>query len=281
MAHRVHSRSSIARLARRIASCSAVACLAILLAAQPALAAGPGDDPEPQRQRGPQGQRPGTTGGFAFGEPRGFFLLKGGLYVPRADSDIYTFNEDLLTLDGNSFISGLFGIDVGWSVGNRVDLVFGFEYSSAAPVSEFRDFVDQFDLPIVQQTRLRQVPLTASVRLNLVERGRAVGNYAWIPSTAVPYVGGGGGIMWWRYEQFGDFIDFADFGIFTDHFLTEGWDPELHVFGGVDVSFTPRFALNFEARYGWAEGQLAPAFIDFEPIDLAGFRATVGASFRF
>jgi hypothetical protein len=250
--------------------------MAVTMTAQPVLAApASDDDPEPQQQRS------GTTGGFAFGTPRGFFLVKGGLYVPRANSDIYTFNEDQLTLDGNSFISGLFGLDVGVSLNDRVDVVFGFEYSSASPVSEFRDFVDEFNAPITQQTRLRQAPLTASVRFNLVERGRAVGSYAWVPTSAVPYLGAGGGIVWWRYEQFGDFIDFRDLTIFTDHFLTEGWDPELHVFGGVDVNISPRFAINIEARYGWAEGELAPAFVGFEPIDLAGFRATGGASFRF
>lgn len=275
MYHRVLFRELLARHAG-VPVRTLVACLALALAAQPALAAPPDDDPEPQRPRSG-----GTTGGFAFGTPRGFFLVKGGLYLPRAQSDIFTFNQELLTLDSGSFNSGLVGMDFGWSLNDHVDLVFGFEYSSASPVSEFRDFVDEFDAPITQQTRLRQVPLTAGVRINLARRGRAVGSYAWVPTTAVPYVGGGVAALWWRYEQFGDFVDFSDFTIFTDHFLTEGWEPELHVFGGVDVAVSPAIALNFEARYGWAEGQMAPAFVDFEPIDLAGFRATVGASFRF
>lgn len=278
MDHRARIRPVFARLNRRASTCAILAALTLLLT--PPAFAHPTDDgrePEPQRQ----GQAPGNTGGFAFGAPRGFFLLKGGLYVPRAGSDIFSFNEEQLTLDGNSFISGLFGIDIGYSLHDRVDLVFGFEYSSASPVSEFRDFVDEFDLPIQQQTRLRQVPLTAGVRFNLVERGRGVGSYAWVPTTVVPYVGGGGGIMWWRYEQFGDFIDFTDFTIFNDYFLTEGWEPQVHVFGGADIALSPGFALNLEARYGWAEGQMAPAFVGFEPIDLAGFSATFGASFRF
>jgi len=279
MGHRDLHRSFVARVARSTALPALAACLTLALAVQPVFALpSSDDDPEPQQR---QSQGPGTTGGFAFGAPKGFFLIKGGVYVPRGDSDIYTFNEEQLTLDGNSFISGLFGMDVGWSLNDRIDLVFGFEYSSASPLSEFRDWVDEFDLPITQQSRLRTVPLTASVRVNLVERGRSVGNYAWIPSGAVPYVGAGAGIMWWRYEQFGDFVDFTDLSIFTDYFQTEGWDPELHVFGGVDVSISPRFALNFEARYGWAEGDLAPAFVGFQPIDLAGFRVTGGASFRF
>ncbi len=276
---RVFFLSTHAGLLRRGPTSAVVFGLGLLLttlAPLPAAATPPsGEDPEPQ------GQSSGTTGGFAFGEPRGFFLIKGGLYLPRGGSDVFAFNEELLTLDSGSYRSGLFGMDVGISLNSRIDLVFGFEYASSSPVSEFRDFVDEFDAPIVQQTKLRQAPLTASVRLNLIERGRAIGSYAWIPSGAVPYVGGGVAIMWWQYEQFGDFVDFSDLTIFTDHFRTQGWEPSLHAFGGVDVSISPRIALNFEARYSWAEGQMAPAFVGFEPIDLAGFRATFGASFRF
>ncbi len=270
------SRASLIHRGRMSVAAIAAAIFSVMLIPQAALASpSPGDEPDPQAQN------PGTTGGFSFGAPRGFFLIKAGLFVPREDSDIYTFNQEELTLEPGSFNSGLFGVDFGWSVNDRVDVVFGFEYSSSSPVSESRDFVDELGAPIVQQTRLRQVPLTASVRVNLIERGRSVGNYAWIGNTAIPYVGAGGGITWWRYEQFGDFVDFFDFTIFTDHFLTEGWEPILHLFGGADVALSPRFLLNFEARYSWAEGQMAPAFVGFEPIDLAGFRGTVGASFRF
>ncbi len=198
----------------------AVAGLVLMLATltpHPAFAApaNPDDDPKPA------GQSQGTTGGFAFGAPRGFCAIKVGLYAPRAESDIFTFNAEQLTLDGSSYNAPLIGVDIGYSVNDRIDVVFGFEYSSSSPVSEMRDFVDEFDSPITQQTRLRQVPITASVRFNLVERGRSIGSFAWVPNSVVPYVGAGGGITWWRYEQFGDFVDFADFTIFTDHFLTE------------------------------------------------------------
>ena len=97
----------------------------------------------------------------------------------------------------------------------------------------------------------------------------------------VPYVGAGGGITWWSYEQFGDFVDFVDFSIFTDHFLTDGWAPTLHAFGDIDWAISPRVVVQFEARYGWAEGDLAPAFVGFQPIDLAGFRGMGGVAFRF
>ena len=263
-------------LRRQLALPVAALAIALTLGTTVAVTASPSgpEDPEPQRQSG-------TTGGFAFGAPRGFFTLKFGLYAPRAQSDIYAFNAEQLTLDLNSYNAPLFGMDFGYSVNDRVDVVFGFEYSSTSPVSEMRDWVDEFGSPITQQTALRQAPITASVRFNLIERGRSIGNYAWVPKKVVPYVGAGGGITWWRYEQFGDFVDFADETIFTDHFRTQGWNPIVHAFGGVYWALSPRFVLEFEARYSWASGEMAPAFVGFEPIDLAGFRALFGTSFRF
>jgi opacity protein-like surface antigen len=260
-----------------LAALAAAALLASLAPSAAVAAPAPGDPAEPPP---PQTQR-SSGPGFAFGAPKGYFVIKAGWLLPRAESDIYTFNAEQLTLGLDSYNAPMFGMDIGVVVNDRVDVVFGFEFSSTAPASEFRDFVDEFDAPIVQQTRLRQAPLTAGVRVNLVSRGRGVGNYAWVPATVVPYVGGGGGFTWWRYEQFGDFVDFFDLTIFTDHFLTQGWAPSAHVLGGLDLAVSPRFVVNFEGRYSWASGQLAPAFTGFEPIDLAGFRVTVGAAFRF
>ncbi len=229
------------------------------------------------------GDKPGTgqAADFKFGAPRGSVGIKVGWLVPRAGSDIFAFNTELLTLDLNSFSAPLFGMDVGIAVNDRIDVVFGFLFSRSRPVSEFRDFVDEFGAPIAQRTELTQVPLTAGLKVYLTSRGRAVGNYAWVPASVVPYVGAGGGFTYWRYEQFGDFVDFVDFTIFEEVFLTKGWDPSLHAFGGIDFSITPTLAINFEGRYDWAKGEMAPAFAGFEPIDLAGFRGMVGISFRF
>lgn len=238
---------------------------------------GPGSDDEPA----PEGQRQRGPSGFTFGQPDGWIGIKGGWLMARADSDIFEFNAENLTLSEDDFDAPLFGVEVGWVVNDRLDAVFGLEYAQTSPRSEFRDFVDAFGAPITQETRLKQVPLTASLRLYLTDRGRRVGNYAWVPSTVAPYVGGGAGLLWWEYEQFGDFVDFFNLTIFTEHFATDGVTATAHAFGGAAISLSPRVSLDVEARYSWADGELAPAFVGFEPIDLAGLRTTAGVSFRF
>lgn len=218
---------------------------------------------------------------FLFGDPRGSIGIRGGLNFARADSDIFEFNDDLLTLEKSDYRAGTFAVDVGWFLNPRVQAVFGVEYSRTSPVSEFRDFVDSFGAPIVQETRLEQAPLTASLKLFLIPRGKRVSQYAWVPNAVSPYVGGGLGGIWYRYQQFGDFVDFADLTIFNDHFISEGWSGAAQAFGGAEVGLTPRLTLALEARYVWADAELGAAFVGFEPIDLSGLRTTAGINFYF
>jgi hypothetical protein len=115
----------------------------------------------------------------------------------------------------------------------------------------------------------------------LTERGREVGQLAWVPRTLVPYVGAGGGFYWYQLHQSGDFVDFVDLSIFTDVFESNGWSPSAHVFGGADIKIHRRVYLTVEARYLWAAGDLGSEWIDFDPLDLAGRRLSTGVTFPF
>jgi hypothetical protein len=139
--------------------------------------------------------------------------------------------------------------------------------------------VDNNRLPIEQTTQLRNVNLSGGIKYALTERGRAVGRLAWVPRKVVPFVGGGGGAMWFGVRQYGDFVDYMDLSVFTDVFESSGWSPSAHVLGGVDVRVLRRAYVTFDARYVWASGDLGQDWIDFDPIDLSGFRLSAGFNF--
>ena len=115
----------------------------------------------------------------------------------------------------------------------------------------------------------------------LKPRGREISRYAWVPYSFAPYVGGGGGLLWYRFRQAGDFVDSEDLSIFSDLFESEGWTATLHVVGGADIKLTPRLFLTVEACYAWADAELSPDFVGFDPIDLSGFKTTVGIDLVF
>ena len=94
-------------------------------------------------------------------------------------------------------------------------------------------------------------------------------------------MGAGGGIVWYRFEQFGDFVDFETLDIFADNFQSDGTAPTVHLMAGMDISATSNLLITVEGRYGWASGALDEDFVGFDDLDLAGFQATAGIGFRF
>jgi hypothetical protein len=223
----------------------------------------------------------GNGDGFLFQRPVGGFVVRGGFASTTAGGDLYSFLTDQFTLSKGDFRAPAFAGDLLIRAAPRFDLDFGVAYSGSKTRSEFRDFVDLNDLPIEQTTSLARVPLTAGARLYLASPGRSIGKFAWIPTKVVPYVGAGGGMMWYRFRQAGDFIDFETTDVFPDAFESSGWTPTANALTGVDYSLSPRLALNGEARYTWAKAKLGKDFTGFDGIDLSDFGITVGLNVRF
>jgi hypothetical protein len=222
-----------------------------------------------------------TGNGFLFRAPSGEVSFRGGFDRAAAGSDVFAFTVKELTLSQRDFSSLTFATDVDYVLTPRLYARFSIGVSRSATPSEFRDFVDNDRRPIEQATAFMRVPLTASVKAYLADPGRALGHFAWIPSRYAPYVGAGGGGMWYRFRQQGDFIDFATSEVFPDRFVSEGWTPTIQAFAGTDVSLTPRFAVTAEGRYQWARSRLSRDFSQFQPIDLSGFAVTAGFSIRY
>ncbi|MGH9256267.1 MAG: hypothetical protein ACRD3C_17050 [Vicinamibacterales bacterium] len=235
------------------------------------------NDPPPT----PQQARPAPD--FLFGQPRGSIGVRGSWVFARTGSDLFEFVQQQLTIDKRDFNAPAFAVDVGVAVSPRVDVVFGFEYSQAGMTSEYRDFVDNNRQPITQDTDLRQADLRGSVRFALAPWGRSVSRLAWIPRRVVPYAGAGGGVLWYRFQQQGDFIDVFSTRrtVFRDTLSSRGWTPSAHVFGGVDIRVARRLFVATEGRYLWASASLQRSYEGFDPIDLAGFRLSSGINVLF
>lgn len=218
---------------------------------------------------------------FLFNRPRGILSVRGAVLIPSENSDLFDFVQDQLTVEQGDFSGPSFAVDLGYALNPRIDIVGGFDVAKQSVNSEYRRFVDNNELPIQQQSTLRQNSFTGTMRFALVPRGRSVGRYAWIPARIQPYVGAGGGIVFWEFKQVGDFVDFQDFEVFADMFESSGASLSGHLLGGVDVQIYKRLFLTTEGRYVWAEGELNNEFVGFEPLDLSGFRLSAGINFVF
>lgn len=225
--------------------------------------------------------------GFLFREPRVSLSLRLGyeaLMGPRSpggDTDVFGFTQDLLTIDGGDHDAPVFGGEIGLRLSDRLDLTVDASQARSEVVSEFRDWVDNNDLPIQQTTRFTRRPVNFSLKYFLAERGRRVSRFAWVPREWVPYVGAGLGSTWYDFEQTGDFVDFETFEVFYDRLETSGRATTGHVLAGMQYSLGPQFVLTGEGRYRFGSGQLKSDFIGFDDMDLSGFHLTVGIGVRF
>jgi len=222
--------------------------------------------------------------GFLFKQPIGSFSLRGGYAFASAASDVFSESTRQLTLDKSDFNAAMWGGDVSFALASRTDIVFDAAYASKTNPSEFREFTDNNDNPIQQTTKYRRVPLSIALKYYLGDRGRSIGQFAYIPSKVAPFVSVGGGAMYYRFEQSGDFIDFntANLEVFTATLESSGWAPMAQGAAGLDYTLGPWLALTGEGRYQWAKANLdQQVFEGFQKIDLSGFTGTVGFKIRF
>ena len=295
--HSQHRRRNRRRTLRHLTR-----CLAVLLVAGglPAVAAAE----EGQTARGTVQGQPD----FLFERPRVSVALRGIWNRARADSDIYDFvheqlfvrrnadeDERDLSLGRMSFDAPGIGFDVGFAVTSRLDVGVGVDLTRAFAQSQLRAYIGSDGLPIEQETTLRQVDLVGSLRFAITPRGRAVGQYAWIPAAVVPYVGVGGGFLHHSLQQAGEFVDPLTDELYADIFASSGWTLSGHALAGFDIRLTSRVYAEIEGRYVWANddlvcrrplaGVFGPpeplGFCGFEPIDLTGLRVQAGVRFVF
>lgn len=218
---------------------------------------------------------------FMFERPFMSVILRGGISFPTAGSEIFDFTSEQLTIGKSDYYAPAMGIEASFLVTEHLDIAVGVMVSQSTTVSEFREFVGVDDLPIQQTTKFMRVPTTVSVKYLLTDRGRQIGRFAWIAEKFVPYIGAGGGVIWYEFEQRGEWVDFETLDIFGDIFKSQGTTAVGHLLGGVDISLGPKWHLNAEGRYSFASDSMQQDFVDFDNIDLGGFEATLGFALRF
>jgi opacity protein-like surface antigen len=255
-----------------------VSCIALLLLASPAFAG----DQDPSANTSTQSTSAAPPPDFLLGRPRGSVGVRGSMLVASAKSDLFDFVTDVLAIEKSDFNTGSFGAEVGYSVTPRFDVIGTMDLNGVNKPSDYRDWEDNRGLPIQQTTELKQMNLTVSGKFSLLPRGRAISRLAWIPRTFIPYVGAGGGYGRYEFRQNGDFVDFDNGNrVFSDTFTSKGWAPTFHVLGGTDIQVYRHLMLSLDARYSWQRATLSNDFIDFEPIDLGGFRFGAGIHLAF
>lgn len=229
----------------------------------------------------PLGATAQSGDGYLLKKPRVTVKFESGYAFQQTNSDIFDFVIEEHTLEGSDFNAPYFGAELGIRMSERLDLTVSVGFQESSQQSEFRDWVDQDDLPITQVTGLSQVPASIGVKFYPLPRGRSIGRLAWVPRTVSPFFGGSVGLVAYDFEQFGDFIDYDTFDIFYDDFYSEGQAFLARASAGLNISVGPQFLFSVEGRYNWAHANMDGDYFGFDPIDLDGFQLIGGLAVRF
>lgn len=223
----------------------------------------------------------GAGDGFLFHTPKAALALRVGVAKPSADSRVFSFASEQLTLDRGDFTGLGVAADLEVSVTSRVAFLMGTAMTTRSVASNYRDFVDNDDAEIEQSTTFRRAPVTAGLKVYLTPPGRSLGRFAWVPSRFSPYVAAGGGVMYYAFRQSGDFVDFEDLAVFATTLESSGWTSTMYGSAGVNYSLSARMGLITEARYDRARAPMGRDFDGFDRIDLSGFSLSTGLHLRF
>ena len=221
--------------------------------------------------------------GFLFSDPDVSIGFRAGYGIPTVSSDLFDETYQTFTVEREDFRGPTLGGEIAVHLNERWDVAISAIYSGRRIQSEYIDYVDFDDNPIFQETWFRTVPVTVSGRYYFVDRGRSIGRFAWVPARFTPFVAAGAGLVTWRFERTGDFIDFGDpdWPIVFDRVTTAGTAPYVHAGGGASLSVTKNLVLSLEGRYGWGRGDLGRDFRGYEDLDLSGLQFLAGISARF
>lgn len=197
--------------------------------------------------------------------------LRGGAFFPRADSNLFRDDSELYTVDKSDWRGFAGGAEFAWGLGDHVELGVHIDGYGRTVHTEYRDFERESGRPITQSLKLTSVPLGFTVRFVAGDR-----------YSVAPYVGAGADVVFYEYEEFGDFIDFEDpdLPVIADDFISRGAFPGAHVVAGLRVPINHDVSLMGEARYQWAKGNMGDDFRG-NKLDLSGPSALIGVHLTF
>jgi hypothetical protein len=198
-----------------------------------------------------------------------------GGFVPRGEdgrarTDVLDNNLDFLAYNLNDFNGPAVGGEWLFGLGNFFEGGLGTGYYSRTVPTVYLDFVNTNGTEIEQDLKLRVVPFTATARFLPMGHGNGI----------EPYIGGGVGVLAWRYSETGQFLA-TDNSIFRDSFAAKGTQAGPIILGGIRIP-VGSWGFGFEARHQSAKGEI-PADEDFAgtTIDLGGFTYNFTIQVRF
>lgn len=204
-------------------------------------------------------------------EPTMQFRFRLGLFEPAGGSAGWDNVFEGFTGDPSDLGGFVWGTDFLWRTGRHTGVLFGLSYSQGKTTSAYLDWTTADGRDIAHTTKLELSDLSAAFFYRIGD------------ASIRPYLGVGGGFLWYRLSDQGSFIDFGspDLPVFQAWYGAEDTTFEAFALAGVDIPLGRAWSFIFEGRYRWASDELGQDYAGFGTIDLSGWELTGGFGLNF
>jgi hypothetical protein len=201
-----------------------------------------------------------------------------GVFMPRGEdtrvaNDVWLANLPVYRFEVKDFTGGEVSAEWNFAFGDRVELGLGGAFYQRTIDTNYRDYTNPNGSEVQSKFKLRTAPLTGVIRVMPFGNARSF----------QPYIGGGIGIVNWRYSEVGDFIDFNDNNnVYRARYTADGNKAAPVILAGFRAPVGGDvWAITFEGRYLRAEGDLNTNDFLGSKIDLGGTSLRFGVLLRF
>ena len=195
--------------------------------------------------------------------------FKAGVFIPSMESELWDINLSNLNFSKADMVDVYYTAEYEQFI-NRF-LAVGLEggiYKQEI-FSAYRDFVFEDDTPIEQNLSLRITSLELNIRLYPMG----------IRKTVYPYISAGPGIYFWKYEQWGYFIDSIDGTVDQGFADSSRVALGFNARAGLVARIGKTTGVSFEAKYLYLKDNLSDLFQDFDKLDMNGLSFNFGIHF--
>ena len=197
--------------------------------------------------------------------------FKIGFFTPKLNSDLWETNKENLYFSKDDMSKVTYSVELEQFMGKFVSLSIEGGYYSNTVNSQYRDYEYDDGEPIYQNLFLSVSGLEANIKVYPLGHRKIF----------YPYLGVGVGVYHWKYEQWGEFIDFTNFDIYEGSGYTDEYSTGINVKGGFVFRFKRLLGISFEIKSRYLKGKLSSLFEGFEKLDLSGNTINVGINLFF
>ena len=196
------------------------------------------------------------------------YNLKIGLFLPSLKSDLWQINRENLAFKKSDMNNAYFAFEYEYFLNRSSSLSLELGSYNRILYSEYKDYEYDNGTPIYQNLSLRITPVEVTYRFYPVGHRRVF----------IPYLGVGGGVYFWRYAQWGEFIDFETGDVNEGNAVTRAATLGFSARAGFILRLQRSLGIAFEGKYQYLRGRLSDYFEGFNQLDLSGFTATIGVN---